>query len=289
MIKGTTKLVGIIGSPVGHSLSPRMQNAAFRARGLDWCYIPLNLEPRFIKRGVEALSVLGFEGFNVTIPHKQTIIPLLDRITPEARFIGAVNTVVIKKGKLMGHNTDAEGFLRALREGRRLTLRGKKVLVLGAGGAARAVSFRLSLEGVREITIANRSAARSRALVADLKKAISRKAASSCRFSSIPLSKPHLAKTIPGVEIVVNATSMGMGSNPPLLLPPGTLSPKHIVCDLVYQPPDTGLLKQAVRSGARPVNGLGMLLYQGALAFEIWTGKKAPIKAMRAVLQKNIR
>ncbi|HSG04938.1 MAG TPA: shikimate dehydrogenase, partial [Nitrospiria bacterium] len=118
-VDGKTKLVGIIGFPVAHSLSPLMQNAAFRARGLNWCYIPLELDPRFIKKAVRALPLLGFAGFNVTIPHKQKIIPMLDRLTPEARFIGAVNTVAIKKGELTGYNTDAEGFLRALKEGSR--------------------------------------------------------------------------------------------------------------------------------------------------------------------------
>lgn len=278
-ITGRTRLVAIIGHPVGHSLSPVMQNAAFKSRGLDWGYIPFDVEPRHLKNTVQVLLHLGFAGFNVTIPHKTRIIPLLDRLSREARFIGAVNTVQIHKGRLIGHNTDAEGFFHSLRTEGRRSVRGRRVLVIGAGGAARAVAIRLASEGAGELVISNRSRGRGERLVRDLSKAVPR-----CPAAYRPLTVPSLRAVVPACHFIINATAMGMDKNRPFLLPKGVLKRSHTVYDLVYRPARTPLLQQAERAGSRAINGLGMLVHQGALAFEIWTGKKAPVKVMKEAI-----
>jgi shikimate dehydrogenase len=282
-ITGRTKLVGIIGYPIDHSLSPLMHNAAFEAMGLDYCYIPLEVEPRRIRSAVKALRVLGFCGFNVTIPHKRRIMALVDRLTPEARLIGAVNTVEIRHGRWIGHNTDGRGFLQAFTEETGESVPGKRVMILGAGGAARAVAFQWALEGGAAVVIANRSSARADELVRDLRRPPVR-----CPASALPWTKASLIEGVRQADIIINATSVGMKPDDPPLLPSYVLKPHHIVCDLIYKPSVTFLLKQAQAAGAKAINGLGMLVHQGALAFEIWTGRRPPISVMREVLWHEI-
>lgn len=277
-----TKLVGIIGYPIRHSLSPVMHNAAFESMGLDFCYIPLEVEPRRIRPAVNALRSLGFCGFNVTVPHKRRIMALLDRLTPEARLIGAVNTVEIRRGRLIGHNTDGRGFLRAFMEETGEPVVRKRVLILGAGGAARAVAFQWAMEGGGAVTIANRSSARAAELVRDLRKPPVR-----CSAAVLPWTDASIKAGVRQADIIVNATSVGMKPDDPPLLPPNVLKPGQIVCDLIYKPPVTLLLKQAQSVGARALNGLEMLVHQGALAFEIWTGQRPPIQVMREALEQS--
>lgn len=282
-ITGRTKSVGIIGYPIHHSLSPLMHNSVFEAMGLDYCYIPLEVEPRRIRSAVKALRLLGFCGFNVTIPHKRRIMGLMDRLSPEARMIGAVNTVEIRRGRMIGHNTDGRGFLRAFREETGESAAGKRIVILGAGGAARAVAFQWALDGGAGVMIANRSSARAAILVRDL-----RRAAPSSSAFILPWTEASLIEGVRQADIVINATSVGMNPDDPPLLPPHVLRSGHIVCDLVYKPSATSLLKQAQAAGAKAINGLGMLVHQGALAFEIWTGQRPPINIMREALQQGI-
>ncbi|MBI3811179.1 MAG: shikimate dehydrogenase [Nitrospirae bacterium] len=282
-ITGRTKLVGIIGYPIRHSLSPLMHNAAFEATGLDCCYVPLEVEPRRIRSAVTALRLLGFCGFNVTIPHKLRIMALVDRLSPEARMIGAVNTVEIRRGRMIGHNTDGRGFLRAFREETGESIAGKRVMILGAGGAARAVAFQWALEGGAVVMIANRSSARAAALVRDLRRTVVL-----CSVFVLPWTEASLIEGVRQADIIINATSVGMRPDDPPLLPPNVLQPHHIVCDLIYKSSVTLLLDQAKAAGAKAVNGLGMLVHQGALAFEIWTGRRPPINVMREALQQGI-
>jgi shikimate dehydrogenase len=282
-ITGRTKWVGIIGYPIRHSLSPLMHNAAFEATGLDYCFIPLEVEPQKLRSAVKAMRLLGFCGFNVTIPHKRRIMAWVDRLSPEARLIGAVNTVEIRRGRWIGHNTDGRGFLQAFREEAGESIRGKRVLILGAGGAARAVAFQCALEGGGGVMIANRSSARSAELVRDLRRPPVRSTA-----SALPWNEASLKAGARQADIIINATSVGMKPDDPPLLPPHVLKPDQIVCDLIYKPPVTLLLKQAHAAGAKTINGLGMLVHQGALAFEIWTGERPPIGVMQEALRQGL-
>jgi shikimate dehydrogenase len=282
-MRGRTNLVGIIGFPIGHTLSPRMQNAAFQSMGLDYCYIPLEVESRRLRSAVTALRRLKFRGFNVTIPHKRRIMAVLDEVTPEARLIGAVNTVENRRGRLIGHNTDGRGFLRALLEDGGTSVRGKRLMILGAGGAARAVAFQSALGGAVSILIANRSAARAAELVRALARPPVR-----CSASALHWSEASLKTGAREADIIVNATSVGMKLGDRSPLPPDVVIPQHLVCDLIYRPADTTLLQQARRAGAKAMNGIGMLVHQGALSFEIWTGQRASISVMREALQRAL-
>ncbi|HUK55408.1 MAG TPA: shikimate dehydrogenase [Nitrospiria bacterium] len=278
-----TRWFGIIGYPIRHSLSPLMHNAAFEALGLDYCYIPLTVEPPRVRSAVKALRWLQFRGFNVTIPHKQRIMAYLDRLTPEAKLIGAVNTVDIHQGRLIGHNTDGRGFLRSVMEVTGQTVTDKRVLLLGAGGAARAVAFQLILENVATMFISNRSSARAHGLARDLGRSPNR-----CFLSVLPWTEKALKKAVQETDIIINATSVGMNPSDPPLLASDVLKSRHIVCDLVYKPATTGLLRQAQAAGATVITGLGMLVHQGALSFEIWTGQRPPVDVMREAVGRAI-
>jgi shikimate dehydrogenase len=271
------KLAGIFGHPVAHSRSPAMHNAAFRRLGLNYVYLPFAVEPSQLSRAVEAIRALGLAGVNVTIPHKERVIPHLDRLTAEARSIGAVNTIVNHGGRLTGHNTDGAGLLAALRARWGFSVRGRSVCLLGAGGAARAVAVTLLGAGVERLVIANRTAARGAALAARLRRQFDR---STAAVRVVALSSVALAHTAAGYDCLINATSVGMRPGDPRLLSPALVRRFPSVCDLVYAPPETRLLKDARAAGCRTMNGLPMLVYQGALSFELWTGRKAPIDVM---------
>ncbi len=281
MIDGHTKFVALIGWPVEHSLSPLMHNAAFEALGLNWRYVPLPVPPGQAELAVRGLAALGFCGANVTVPHKQAVMPALDAISPNAQALGAVNTLLFERdagGELLsvqGYNTDDAGFVSALRQGRHLPPRGGtegggNAVVVGAGGAARAVVFGLLGAGTGQITVLNRSPRRARELTADL----GRSPADAARLRALPLTPETLAESARAASLLVNATTLGMwprvdGSIWPDAVP---LPPHLTVFDLVYNPLQTRLLRQAQEAGARPVDGLGMLVHQGAIAFELWTG-----------------
>ncbi len=271
-IDGTTKIVGIFGAPVAHTASPAMHNAAFAALGLNWLYLPFHVEPSHLRAALDGIRCLGLAGVNLTVPHKVLALAMLDDVDDEVRRIGAVNTVSIADGRLRGHNTDAAGFSTAIQEEFGLSLRGTRVLILGAGGAARAIAVRCAGEGAAAIWIANRTPANAESIV----RAVGDRA--------------HVAslRSLPEADLVVNATSVGLHEGDSLGLPAKFFSARHCVFDTIYRPAETELLRTARQAGARVANGTGMLLHQGARAFEIWTGEKAPLSVMRDALQAAI-
>ncbi len=281
--QGAPTYVGLIGWPVAHSRSPAMHNAAFRALGLNWHYLLLPVAPEDVGDAVRGIRALRFAGCNVTVPHKQAVVPFLDEVSPTARAIGAVNTILNRDGRLMGENTDAEGFLRALREAG-FEPRGQQALVIGAGGAARAVVYALLRAGAN-VWLTNRTQARAIAL------AESMQGVGHTPPRLVPFARQAVQTTLETVSLLVNATSVGMVPHTEAVpLPEGVRLPAHLtVNDLVYTPRQTRLLRLTADAGARPVDGVGMLLHQGAAAFEQWTGHPAPLDVMRAALEDALR
>lgn len=279
-IKATTKIYGIFGHPVGHSLSPAMHNGAFGALGIDSVYLAFDISPEKIGPAADALRTLGIKGVNITIPHKESIIPHLDKISPDARLMGAVNTVKNDDGILSGYNTDVGGFLRAIKEDIDAKPLGSNVLLLGAGGASRAVLSAFCMNGAESVYIANRTYDKALKLGAEFKK----------QFKDITIEPVALddVKRINDIlseaDILVNSTSAGMEGKEAVELPLESLKKTAAVYDLVYKPRETRLVKEARRLGHRASGGLSMLLYQGALSFEIWTGIEAPIRVMRKAI-----
>jgi len=276
-ISGRTRIVGVIGWPIAHSVSPAMHNAAFQALGLDWCYVPFPVRPDRLAQAVAGVRGLGLMGLNVTVPHKQALLALVDELTPEARAVGAVNTVSVKGEVLVGHNTDVRGFLRALEEVGFETKR-CSALVLGAGGAARAVVYALVRSGAR-VMLLNRTVSRACALAREFASL-----SEGARLEAGPLDFQTLRRAAPQAGLIVNATSLGMW--PEVNASPwieGVPFPANaLLFDLVYNPRETLLMRQARAGGARAVDGLRMLVHQGAEAFELWTGVQPPIEVMFA-------
>ncbi len=286
-ISGRTKICGIFGCPVEHTFSPALHNAAFTAAGLDYAYVPFEVSPRSLAAAVEAVRALGLAGVNVTIPHKEAVLPLLDGISGEAELTGAVNTIINRSGYLYGDNTDGKGYLRALKEAG-FDPAGKTVLFLGAGGAARAVAVQLMLAGAGKLVFANRTAARA----SELSRFVAEKTGARVELVTWPdrTGDKLPARVLAEADLVVQATSLGMSPNLGETVPLSfeAFRPGQVASDLVYNPVETLFLKKAVQAGAAAVSGLGMLLHQGALAFELWTGVPAPLEAMREALQKEL-
>lgn len=278
MITGKTKILGIFGYPIEHTLSPFMHNAAFKSLKLDYCYIPFRVRPEDLREAVTALSALDIRGVNITIPHKESVIPFLDRLDREAELIGAVNTVLNEDGKLIGYNTDGSGFIRSLKEEGGVNPKGKSVMIIGAGGAARAIAFSLAIEGADKIFINDIISEKAK----ELSSAVSDKTPTEVIYIK------DLKEGTGEVDILINATPLGMKKGDPLPISSELLSSRLMVCDIVYYPPETPLLKEARKRGIKTLGGLGMLLYQGALAFEIWTDKEPPIEVMRKALESKI-
>jgi shikimate dehydrogenase len=281
-VSGHTKVIGVFGFPVEHSLSPAMHNAAIAALRLSFIYVPFAVRPDQIGPAIQSLRALGIVGVNLTIPHKESVLPFLDEITEEARDVGAVNTVHCIEGRLLGDNTDGRGFFEPLRE-MGVAVAGKRVVVLGAGGAARAVVFRLAREGA-QITLANRTRERAERLAAAVAAAGLGRA--SVHATTLEPTQ-ELADAIAGAELLIHTTRVGMHPETDAL-PPVPLEAFHsnlLVYDLVYNPVETLLLKQAQARGCRTLTGVKMLVYQGAVAFQRWTGHWPPTEVMeRAVL-----
>ena len=280
MISGKTSVFGIFGYPVEHTFSPGMHNAAFAKIKRDACYVPFAVAPADLGRAVRAVVPLGICGLNITIPHKETIIPFLDDLTDDARMIGAVNTIEVNRGKLIGHNTDGRGFLRSLREETGFRPKGKTILMVGSGGAARAVAINLALSGVHSILLCDIDAVKAVKLSRD----IQNKTATRVKV----VDPGDLEKSAQVGECIINATPLGLKAGDPLPIPRQLIRKDLLVCDLVYNPPSTPLLKAARSAGAATLSGIGMLLYQGVIAFEIWTGGKAPVNVMKAALDGQI-
>ena len=292
MIDGRTRLVGLIGWPVEHSLSPLMHNAAFDELGLNWRYLPFPVPPDRVEAAVRGLVALGIAGVNVTVPHKQAAMPVLDRVAGEAQALGAVNTIVTKRSlsgraELSGHNTDHAGFLRALRNEGFEPAAGGAAVIIGAGGAARAVVYSLIRAGMGRIVVMNRTPGRARSLVNDL----DRHRQGRTRLQALPFTHEQLADSAQTANLLVNATSKGMWPQvDESIWPEKVPMPSHLtVYDLVYNPLETRLLAQARTAGAETIDGLGMLVAQGAIAFELWTGQPAPEALMRAACEVVLR
>lgn len=275
---------GILGWPVEHSRSPAMHNAAFRARGLEGNYVCFPVHPDDIADAVRGLKALGVRGANVTVPHKQAVIPLLDAVTPEARAIGAVNTIVREVDRLIGHNTDAPGLARSLDDAG-VPLDNARVTVIGAGGAARAAVVGLAMRGASRITVAARRIEQATALVLELSAVCD-----PCPLYAIGLEREALASELADCTLLVQSTSATLASSPDAAGFAASIAIEQLprraaVVDLVYRPRVTTVLARAEERGLKVVDGLGMLLYQGALAFELWTHTPAPLEVMRAALE----
>lgn len=281
MISGATAIYGIFGHPVKHTFSPGMHNAAFKKLGLDACYVPFSVSPEALGDATGAVRALGLRGLNITVPHKEKVVPFLDALSEEARLIGAVNTIEVEDDRLIGHNTDGRGFLRSLNNDARFNPKGKRFLFIGSGGAARAVGFSLALAGAARIQFLDIDRQKADALAGDIR--------SKTGADVVSLSEEILAASAREADCIINATPLGLKRSDPLPLPKDHILKRHLVCDLVYNPPETPLLKAAKAAGAKRLPGLGMLLYQGVIAFEIWTGRKAPVQTMKTALTRQIR
>ena len=276
------QLLGVFGWPIGHSLSPAMHNAALKALNLPYLYLPFAVSPEQLEGAIQGIRSLGILGVNLTIPHKETVLPYLDEITENAREVGAVNTLHLKNGKLLGDNTDGRGFFEPLRD-LKLSFSGKRALVLGAGGAARSVVFQLVREGA-QVVISNRSHARAEALA----QAVVDAGYSASQVEVAPTDTKSLSRAISSSELLVQTTKVGMfpESNALPEIPLEALHPDLFVYDLIYNPLETRLLHEAKLRGCRTLEGVKMLVFQGAVAFQIWTGVWPPVEAMeRAVLE----
>ncbi len=281
MISGKTAVYGIFGHPVEHTFSPGMHNAAFRKTGLNACYVPFSVSPERLDRAVQSIIPLGLRGLNITVPHKEKVIPFLDTLTDDAAMIGAVNTIEVRDERLIGHNTDGRGFLRSLAEDAHLRPRGKAFAIVGAGGAARAVGCSLALAGAREVLFYDVDMRKAQKLARELSKHIGPKVWA--------ISAAEFAQRAPRVDCLINATPIGLRPEDPLSIARELITKSHLVCDLIYNPRNTKLLQAARSRGAKTLGGIGMLLYQGVIAFEIWTGKAAPVAVMRSALAEQMR
>jgi shikimate dehydrogenase len=272
-INGRTKITGLFGYPVEHTLSPAMHNSAFKSLGLDYCYVPFPVHPDYLEDAVKAIKALNICGVNVTVPHKEKVIKFLDEINEEASFIGAVNTIVNIKGRLIGYNTDGRGFIQSLSESG-ISIEDKDILIVGAGGASRAISYYLS-QKTKKLYLYNRNKDRAEKLVQDLNKIHN-------NVSSI-----EDISNIEKFHIIINATPLGLKKEDTLPFDTASLRRDQTVCDLIYK--KTRLLEEASQKGCATLDGKGMLLWQGVFAFELWTGKKPQVEVMRnALMEANI-
>jgi len=281
-INAATRLCAVLGSPIRHSASPAMHNAAFAARGLNWRYLAFEVDPKNLRAAIAGARAMNFAGLNLTVPHKLLAVEMMDELDASAKRWGAVNTIKFEpdaNGKILatGHNTDADGLANSLREDLQMDLRGAKVLLLGAGGAGRTAALKLAAENVAELFLVNRTLAKVEGIAAEIKK----------HFPSVRVAVGY-PKT--GVDLLVNATSLGLKPDDasPLDEKQFSLRQAPAVYDVIYQPAETKLLAAAKAAGCKTANGIGMLVHQGAKAFEIWTGQPAPVAVMRRAVEGSV-
>lgn len=274
------ELTGVFGIPVDDNPTGAVEEAAYKAAGLNYRYLTIEVRPEDLQTAMDSVKAFGMKGINLTMPHKVTVVPMLDELSRAAGIIGAVNTVVNRDGKLFGENTDGKGFVRALKDSGE-TVEGKTVTILGAGGAARAIAVECALNNAGKIHIVNRNPERGE----ELAQIVTIK-------TNTPASYIPWDKTLPVPEetqILINATSIGfspnVGDRPDIDY--GTVTPSMVVCDVVFSPADTRFLKTVRARGAKTVNGLGMLASQAALNFTLWTGQEAPLELMKKVLAEE--
>ena len=281
-ISGKTKVCGVIGDPIEHTLSPIMQNAAFDFLKIEYVFLAFKVQITEVEKAMDGMRALNIHGLNVTMPHKNAVVKYLDQIDPTAKTIASVNTILNKNGKLFGFNTDGVGALNAL-EQNGVKPKGKKVLLLGAGGAAKAIAYTLSQEA-DEIVILNRTPKPAIDLADLLKQKFNKK------ISGNALSSTSIKENLADTDILINATSVGMKPNgDQTLVEPKWLKSNLAVMDIIYNPVETELGKYAKSAGAKVVSGVEMLIYQGAASFEIWTACKAPVEVMRKAALNHLQ
>jgi len=275
-IKGSTNIVGLIGHPVEHSFSPPMHNAAFKALNMDWAYVAFDVNPSNLNSAIEGARSLSIKGFNVTIPHKIEVMKYLDEIDEVAGLIGAVNTIDFKNMK--GYNTDGIGAVKAIEEV--TSIKNRNVVVAGAGGASRAISFYIAKYGAESVTILNRNVEKAQSLADDISLIDEVKA------DSIKNIKGHVADA----DILIDTTPVGMHPNvsDDAIISAEDMHEDLVVFDAVYNPNETSLIKEAIKANARPVYGIKMLLYQGVESFKIWTGQNPPVDVMENALRQTL-
>jgi shikimate dehydrogenase len=275
-IKGSTNIVGLIGHPVEHSFSPPMHNAAFNALNMDWAYVAFDVNPFNVKSAIEGAKSLNIKGFNVTIPHKIEVMKYLDEIDEVAGLIGAVNTIDFKSMK--GYNTDGIGAVKAIEEV--TSIKNKNVVVAGAGGASRAISFYIAKYGAESVTILNRNVEKAQSLADDIN------LIDDVNADSIKNIKGHVADA----DILIDTTPVGMhpNVNDDAIICAEDMHEDLVVFDAVYNPNETVLIKEAIKANAKPVYGIKMLLYQGVESFKIWTGQNPPVDVMEDALKKHL-
>jgi shikimate dehydrogenase len=280
-ISGKTRICGVIGDPIEHSLSPTIQNSAFYYLGLDFVFLAFNVKAEELEAAIQGLKVLGIHGLNVTMPHKMKVISYLGELDPTVKFLGSANTIVNKKGKLFGFNTDGIGAVRAL-QGNDVDLASSNVLLLGAGGAGRSIALSIA-EQARGLVILNRDIEKARRLELDLKMKFSK------NIIGKSLSAISIKKYLKESDVLINATNVGMKPNQfQSIVDSSLLTSNLAVMDIVYNPVETKLLTDAKKTGARTINGIDMLIHQGAVSFELWTGQKAPIEVMKQAALKQL-
>lgn len=278
--ENTTRKLAVIGDPVLHSLSPLLQNTMLRALGEDYLYLCQPVAPGDAEAWLNAAKLLGYAGFNCTMPHKVVMVPLMDELDEDARRIGAVNTVCLRDGKAYGYNTDGRGFVKSLRT-HGIEPRGKRITILGTGGAAKSVALKLLSEGAAHLTVCNRTISKAERLCE----------ADPARMTALGFTQEALTEGVRDAELLVNCTSLGMngiGAEFESFAFLDALSPSAPVCDLIYSPPETALLRTARLQGHQTLNGLGLLVYQAIYALEHFIGKPVDAEAMAAELKKVV-
>ena len=281
MITGKTNVVGVIGHPIEHSMSPPMHNNAFKKMDMDYVYVAFHVLPEDIEKLITSAKTMDIKGLNVTIPHKTTIIPYLDEIDETAEKIGAVNTIRFKDGKAKGYNTDGTGAIKSIQE--YTSLENKDVLIIGAGGASKAIAFTLINENINSLTIANRSEDNANKLIDNIKK--------QTNFTNIKfLPIADADSIVETVDIIINTTPIGMYPKHEVPAPIKTekINENHVVMDVIYNPLETTLLKEARINGAVTINGTSMLINQGIVAFEIFTGKTPSYESFEEALMEQL-
>lgn len=278
-IKGSTNIVGLIGHPVEHSFSPPMHNAAFDALNMDYAYVAFDVNPNDLKSAIEGAESLNIKGFNVTIPHKVDVMQYLDELDEVARLIGAVNTIDFKN--LKGYNTDGIGAVKAIEEV--TSIKNKNVIVAGAGGASRAISFYIAKYGAESLTILNRNEVKAESLASDVSDSGLIGEVASDSINAI-------GNYMESADVLIDTTPLGMhpNINDEPIVKADMMDEDLVVFDAVYNPNETVLIKEAIKANAKPVYGIKMLLYQGAESFKIWTGKTAPVDVMEKALRNTL-
>jgi shikimate dehydrogenase len=279
--------LGVFGDPVAHSLSPQMQNAALRALEINMQYARFHIRSTELRSALRFIRELDFVGINLSVPHKIAGLTQIDVADDSASRCDAVNTVRLDENKLIGSNTDAEGFSRAVRSEFSIDLRDLRVMILGAGGGTgHAIAWQCALENCERLVLVNRTPAKTNALVDRLRSFFAgpRVLGPVARLEAVQWDETVLRKQLADIDLIVNATPLGMNSSDPAPIPARLLAPHHIVFDCVYRPSKTALLRAADEAGARGANGLSMLLHQGALAFSVWFNREAPLEAMRSAI-----